>query len=334
MNSVKKGYQPPFSITAKMIQLVAEISENIGRLSTEQEQIKALRLRRINRIRTIHGSLAIEGNLLDASQIAAIIEGKRVIAPIREIQEARNAILAYEKLNHWYFTSEQNLLEAHYVLMKGLLDNAGSYRHSGVGVMDGEKVIHMAPQANRIPKLMGDLFHWLGSTDIHPLIASCIFHYEFEFIHPFADGNGRIGRLWQTLILSHWNPLFEFIPVESLVHEHQAHYYQAINFSSQFVDCAPFIEFMLHMIRDAILTSTHHATQQVKQLIMVLEGEMNRGQLQSALGLKDRNSFRQRYLQSALAEGLIEMSHPEKPSSPSQHYRLTAKGINLKNHHK
>ncbi|OCA56499.1 Fic family protein [Photorhabdus namnaonensis] len=334
MNSVKKGYQPPFSITAKMIQLVAEISENIGRLSTEQKQIKAQRLRRINRIRTIHGSLAIEGNLLDASQIAAIIEGKRVIAPIREIQEARNAILAYEELNHWYFTSEQNLLEAHYVLMKGLLDNAGSYRHSSVGVMDGEKVIHMTPQANRIPKLMGDLFHWLGSTDIHPLIASCIFHYEFEFIHPFADGNGRIGRLWQTLILSHWNPLFEFIPVESLVHEHQAHYYQAINLSSQFVDCAPFIEFMLLMIRDAILTSTHQATQQVKQLIMVLEGEMNRGQLQSALGLKDRNSFRQRYLQPALAAGLIEMSHPEKPSSPSQHYRLTAKGINLKNHHK
>ncbi|MQL48067.1 cell filamentation protein Fic [Photorhabdus khanii] len=338
MNSAKKGYQPPFSITVKMIQLVAEISENIGRLSTEQEQAKALRLRRINRIRTIHGSLAIEGNLLDTSQITAIIEGKRVIAPINEIQEARNAILAYEQLQHWHFTSEQNLQEAHSVLMKGLIDNAGRYRNSGVGVMNGEKVIHMAPQANRVSKLMADLFYWLNSTDIHPLIASCIFHYEFEFIHPFADGNGRMVRLWQTLILNQWNSLFEFIPVESLVYKHQADYYQAINLSTQQADCATFIEFMLSMIRDAILESTHQATHQashqvthqVRQLIMALEGEMNREQLQLALGLKDRSSFRLRYLQPALEAGLIEMSHPEKPSSPLQGYRLTEKGLHSK----
>jgi Fic family protein len=220
------------------------------------DQARALRLRRINRIRTIHGSLAIEGNTLSEAQITAILEGKRVIAPPREVQEVKNALAAYDRFDTWKPEAEKDLLEAHRILMSGLIDEAGLYRHGGVGVMAGQQVIHMAPPADRVPHLMADLFGWLAATDAHPLIASSVFHYEFEFIHPFADGNGRMGRLWQSLILARWNPLFADIPVESLIFEHQAEYYQAIQESTRQTDSAPFIAFMLRMILDTVTTST------------------------------------------------------------------------------
>ncbi len=215
------GYQPPYTITPKILHLIAEISENLGRLSVVQEQSSNLRLHRINRIRTIQGSLAIEGNTLTEQQITAILEGKPVIAPPREIQEARNALLAYEQLDQWQASNEQHLLDAHQLLMKGLIDQVGVYRHKGVGVMKEGQVIHMAPPANRVKLLMADLLGWLKTTADHALIKSCVLHYEFEFIHPFIDGNGRMGRLWQTLILSQWNPLFVHIPVESMVYAQQ-----------------------------------------------------------------------------------------------------------------
>lgn len=250
------AYQPPFTITSDILNLVANISEAIGRLSVEFEQQKLLRLRKVNRMRTVQGSLAIEGNTLSEAQITAILEGKRVIAPPKEVQEAHNAIAAYEAIGSWQPSSSEDLLAAHRVLMAGLVAEAGRYRSQGVGVMSGEQVVHMAPQADRVPKLMGELLAWLGTTDVHPLMASCIFHYEFEFIHPFSDGNGRMGRLWQTLILSKWQPIFINIPVESLVHQHQEAYYQAIRNSTAQTDCAPFILFMLQMILDAIEGST------------------------------------------------------------------------------
>ncbi len=322
--------QPLFTITPAIIRLIVEISESLGHLSVLSEQATALRLRRINRIRTIQGSLAIEGNTLSEAQITAILEGKRVIAPPREIQEARNAIAAYDRLFHWQATRERHLLQAHEVLMKGLIEDAGHYRRGGVGVMSGSEVIHMAPPANRVPQLMAQLLGWLADTDQHSLITSSVFHYEFEFIHPFADGNGRMGRLWQTLILTGWNPLFAHIPVESLVHEHQSDYYRAINASTARTDSAPFIEFMLTMVRNAIIASTPqdspHVTPQVMRLLRVINGRMSRDQLQGALGLRDRKSFRERYLQPALKAGLIAMTLPDKPNSRSQQYQLTAAG--------
>ncbi len=322
-------YQPPYTITSEILNRVAAISEAIGRLTVLTDQARALRLRRINRVRTIHGSLAIEGNTLSEAQITAILEGKRVIAPPREVQEVKNALAAYDRFDSWKPEYEKDLIEAHRILMSGLIDEAGLYRHGGVGVMAGSQVIHMAPPADRVPHLMSDLFGWLAATNAHSLIASSVFHYEFEFIHPFADGNGRMGRLWQSLILARWNPLFADIPVESLIFEHQAEYYQAIQESTQKTDSAPFIAFMLRMILDTVTSSTPEATQEVTpevRLLSVLAGELTRQQLKEALGLKDDEHFRKAYLLPALDAGLIEMTIPDKPRSSKQKYRLTDMG--------
>ncbi len=246
------SYQPPYTITPTILKQVAQISEAIGRLSAQRDIANALHLRRANRIRTIQGSLAIEGNTLSESQITAILEGKRIIAPPREVQEVRNALQAYDQLAQWHPTREADLLTAHSVLMKGLIDEAGHYRSGSVGVMSGDQVVHMAPGANRVSRLMADLFDWLAKSDAPPLITSCVFHYEFEFIHPFSDGNGRMGRLWQTLILSQWQFMFVDIPVESLIFQHQAAYYQALRDSTKQTDSAPFIEFMLATISEAL----------------------------------------------------------------------------------
>jgi Fic family protein len=322
--------QPPYTITPEILSLVAAISEAIGRLTVLADQAKALRLRRINRIRTIHGSLAIEGNTLTEAQITAILEGKRVIAPPREVQEVKNALAAYERYDSWKPESQKDLLEAHRILMSGLIDEAGMYRHGGVGVMAGQLVIHLAPPADRVPYLMTDLFGWLAATGAHPLITSSVFHYEFEFIHPFADGNGRMGRLWQNLMLARWNPLFADIPVESLIFEHQTEYYHAIQESTKKTDSAPFIAFMLRMILDAVTTAAPQVSPQVgpqvSELLAAIQGEMGREALQSELGLSDRKSFRARYLKPALADGLIEMTIPDRPNSRLQQYRLTEKG--------
>ena len=246
------NYQPPFTITNTILKLVADIGESVGRLSVQWEQSENVRLRRINQIRTIQGSLAIEGNTLSTEQITAILEGKRVIAPPKEVLEARNALAAYEKLDNWHASKVDDLLDAHKLLMSGLVEESGRYRTGGVGVMSGDTVVHMAPQANRVQKLMADLLIWLNENDSPPLIASCVFHYEFEFIHPFTDGNGRMGRLWQTLILSQWHPVFTAIPVESLIHENQDDYYLAIRRSTALTDSSPFIEFMLSMILNTL----------------------------------------------------------------------------------
>ena len=326
-----KKSQPPFTLTSEILALATEIAEEAGRLSVLLNQDSQLRLRRINRIRTITGSLAIEGNTLSEEQITAIVEGKRVIAPPREIQEAHNALAAYEQLESWRPHLEQDLLTAHRVMMKGLLESAGVYRGGGVGVMAGKEVLHMAPPASQVPRLMGELLAWLAGSKEHPLIASSVFHYEFEFIHPFADGNGRIGRLWQTLILAQWLPMFVHLPVESLIHKHQAGYYRALNESTKQTDCAPFILFMLRTILEAMQEINTpqvapHVTPQVAALLGVTNGEMSRDELQASLELKDRKSFQQRYLRPALAHGLVEMTVPDKPRSRLQKYRLTALG--------
>ena len=326
----KSNYQPPYTITPEILNRVAAISEAMGRLTVLADRARALRLRRINRIRTIHGSLAIEGNTLTEAQITAILEGKRVIAPPRGVREVKNALAAYDRFDTWKPEAEKHLLEAHRMMMSGLIDEAGSYRHGGVGVMSGRRVVHMAPPADRVSQLMADLFGWLAATEAHPLIAGSVFHYEFEFIHPFTDGNGRMGRLWQSLILTRWNPLFADIPVESLIFDHQTEYYQALQESTRLTDSAPFIAFMLRMILDTVTASTPQVspqvTPQVGALLGALLGEMGREALQSALDLSDRKSFRERHLKPALDEGLMEMTLPDKPNSRLQKYRLTDKG--------
>ena len=246
-------YKPPFTVSAKAINLIAMISSQLERYAIRMEQEDTLRLRRANRIKTIHSSLAIEGNTLSEGEVQAVLEGKKVVAPLKEIQEVKNAIKTYELYPKLNLFSIQDLLLAHGTMMSGLVDEAGMFRKGGVGVFDGNKPIHIAPPADRVRDLMSDLFGWLENADDHLLIRSCVFHYEFEFIHPFADGNGRIGRLWQSLILGRLNPIFEHLPVENMVYSNQQAYYHAINRSSDLGDSGPFIDFMLEEILNALV---------------------------------------------------------------------------------
>ena len=245
-------YTPPFEITSKIIELISNISEKIGEISSIQNNSHYIQLRKENRIQTIHSSLAIENNSLSLEQITAIIDGKRVLGNPNEIQEVKNSIQAYDLLLTLNPYNEKDLLKAHKLMMQDLVENSGKYRTDGVGIFDGEHVVHVAPPAKRIPELMADLFEWLKTSDVHPLIKSCVFHYEFEFIHPFQDGNGRIGRLWQTVILKEWKEVFAWIPVETLIKENQKEYYNALGVSDKSANSTKFIEFMLSIILTTI----------------------------------------------------------------------------------
>ena len=245
-------YIPPFTISTNAINLIAEISAQIERYAIRLEQSDGLRLRKANRVRTIHSSLAIEGNMLSEDEVKDIIDGKTVMAPLRQIQEVKNAIKTYElyeKLNPF---DVNDSLKAHGTMMMALTDDAGKFRRGGVGVFSEERLVHMAPPADRVPFLIDDLFEWLKQAKDHLLIRSCVFHYEFEFIHPFSDGNGRMGRLWQSLILGRLHPLFEYLPVENMVYANQEAYYNAIQHSTATADSGPFIEFMLQEILNTL----------------------------------------------------------------------------------
>jgi Fic family protein len=209
-------------------------------------------LRKANRIKTIHSSLAIEHNTLSLKQVTAIINGKHVLGAPNEIQEVKNALQAYHLMSELDAFKEKDLLKAHELMMMALVDKSGQYRKAGVGVFDGDRCIHMAPPADRVPALMHDLFEWVRKTDVHPLVSSCVFHYEFEFIHPFIDGNGRMGRYWQTMLLSRWKGIFAWIPVETIVKEHQQEYYDVIARCDAAGNSTAFIEFMLQCLLDAM----------------------------------------------------------------------------------
>ena len=249
-------YQPPFHITSAMLNGVASISEILGRWSVSSDAALSPQLRRSNRIRTIQATLAIENNTLSVEQVTAVLEGRRVLGLPREIQEVRNAFAAYEAIEAWRPELLEDLLAAHGLLMSGLVDQPGCFRVGGVGIYRGDELVHMAPPASRVSGLISDLLAWLLETDLqtnlHPLLASCIFHYEFEFIHPFDDGNGRMGRLWQTFILSRWQPVLAYLPVETVIQARQEAYYQALADADQAADATPFIEFMLEALLDAM----------------------------------------------------------------------------------
>ncbi|PHQ56122.1 MAG: cell filamentation protein Fic [Sulfurimonas sp.] len=248
------NYTPPFKITTKIIDLISQISLNIGKLEAIDASSTLPMLRKVNQIRTITGTLQIEGSTLDEERITALIEGKRVLGKVDEIAEANGAISLYKQLDDLNYKDERELLKSHKILMDELLKKAGTYRTSNVGVGGKDGVVHVAPPSGQIPKLMGDLFDWLNTTDVHPLIISSVFHYEFEFIHPFIDGNGRMGRFWQSLILFNWNNYFSVIPIESIIRDKQQEYYKVLEECGVDGESTLFIEFALQSILEAIDT--------------------------------------------------------------------------------
>ena len=255
-----KNKQPPFQITNKIIDDIAEISELTGRLSVHDNLSGNPHLRRTNRIRTIHGSLAIEQNTLSLEQVTAVLNGKHVLAPPKDIAEVKNAYEIYERLDELDPYSVDDLLTAHGIMTRGLVEESGMFRTRPVGVVDQEgHVLHFGTLPQYVPDLVMELLDWAKTSEVHMLIRSCVFHYELELIHPFADGNGRVGRLWHTLLLSKWNAAFAWLPVESIIHDRQQEYYTAINASNDAGESTVFIEFMLSAIRaslmDAICTS-------------------------------------------------------------------------------
>lgn len=243
---------PPFQLTHAMLGRCAEIAELVGAWNAANPSALLPQLRRGNRIRSIQASLAIEQNTLSVEQVTAVLDGKPVLGTPREIQEVLNAFAAYEAMAEWQPARLDHLLAAHERLMRGLVEDAGRLRTGGMGIYQGQQVVHMAPPASRVPALIQGLLDWLANTDAHPLIASCAFHYELEFIHPFSDGNGRIGRLWQTLTLSRWQPVLAFLPVETVIKRRQADYYRLLGEADQAGDCSGFISFLLDAILDAL----------------------------------------------------------------------------------
>lgn len=249
---MSKPYHPPFQLTHRMTESMTGIAELLGAWKAVNTDALRPELRRGNRIRSIQASLAVEQNTLTLEQVTAVLDGKLVLGSPREIQEVRNAFAAYESMGQWQPDRMEDLLAAHAVMMAALVDDAGQWRSGGVGVMAGDKVIHVAPPASQVPRLMQDLLYWVASTEAHPLIASAAFHYEFEFIHPFSDGNGRMGRLWQSLILSRWQPLLAYLPVETVIKRRQQAYYDELAAADQRADCSGFIEFILTAIEESL----------------------------------------------------------------------------------
>ena len=322
-------YIPPYDITDEMLELVSEIMENLGKLSGVNELEKLPRLRRVSRIKSIHSSLAIENNTLSIEQVTDVINGKRVLAPQKDIEEVHNAFNAYEKLSEINPYSIDDLLKIHGIMMNGLVKEAGRLRSGQVGVYNQDgKVVHLAPPADFVPQQLGQLFDWVKNSNANMLIKSSVFHYEFEFIHPFNDGNGRTGRLWQTALLATWKPIFAWIPIESIIKDNQEDYYNAITLSTSQGKSNIFIEFMLDVINKAIkdiITDTrnhyNHINNQIAELMKVIESyPQSATELMGKLNLKSRLGFRKNYLQPALDAGLIGMTEPDKPTSKNQKY--------------
>lgn len=323
--------QPSFTITNGMIEKIAEIAELTGRISAVSQLYKNPTLRRKNRIRTIYSSLAIEQNILTVEQVTAVLNGKHVLAPPKDIKEVKNAYEIYEILDKLDMYSIDDLLKAHGIMMKGLINEAGEFRSNPVGVVDSKtrEVIHFGTLPQYVPELVDKLLMWLKQTDVHPLIKSCVFHYEFELIHPFSDGNGRIGRLWHTLILSKWNSLFAWLPIESMIHKRQQQYYNAINYCNNACESTAFIEFMLEAIRDTLLEaieptcSDEQASEQVveqDELVEFCKEPRTRNEMQIFCGIEGRKKFNEKYLKPLLTSGKLAMTIPDKPNSKNQKY--------------
>lgn len=329
------SYKPPFTMTDEIVNLVAEISELLGRISMHGKMQINPRLRRENRIKTIHSSLAIEHNSLSIEQVTAILKGKRVLGDPNEIKEVQNAYQAYEMMLKLDPLSLKDLLKAHQMMMGDLIKESGRFRSGGVGVFDGQKLIHMAPPAKFVPEQIEDLLKWYKTSRIHPLIKSAVFHYEFEFIHPFEDGNGRMGRMWHSLLLGNWNEVFFWLPIEELIRSRQQQYYDVLAQSDKKADSASFVTLMLEIIRDTLaeiqlfdLQTDQDSDQDsdqddpVRKMLEAIGGEtLSALEIMERLGLSHKPTFRKNYLQPALEKGYIERTIPDKPSSKHQKYR-------------
>ena len=322
-------YIPPFDMTNKMFELAAQIMEQLGKLSNVNELERLPRLRKVSRIKSIHSSLAIENNTLSIKQVTDVIEGKRVLGPADDILAVKNAFAAYKELENIDAFSLIDLQKVHGIMMDGLVTESGMLRTGDVGVFDSNgNVIHVAPPASMAREQINQLFNWVKNSDVQMLIRSSVFHYEFEFIHPFRDGNGRMGRYWQTALLASWKPIFKYIPIESVIKDNQEEYYKVIKISTSQGKSNAFIEFMLDVILKAITdivndTTEHynHLSMQINKLMQVLEAYPQSAQmLMDKLGLKSRVGFRKNYLNPAIEAGLVGMTIPDKPTSKSQMY--------------
>lgn len=304
-------YIPPFTMTDEITNLVIEIAEITGAMTVSEQLSKNPKLRRVNRVRSIHSSLAIEQNSLTKEQVSDIIDGKRVLGPPQDIREVQNAYEAYEIMTKLNPYSVKDLLKAHKIMMGGLVKEAGVFRSKGVGVYAGEQLIHDGTPANYVPGLIGQLFDWLKKSNLHPLIKGCIFHYEFEFIHPFVDGNGRLGRLWHTLILAKWQEFFLWIPIETIIHKRQDDYYKALNASNTVSESTIFVQFMLLLIRDLLKELSHNGVMNKEKTLdeklfglLKENGKQSAAELAEIVGSSPRTV--QRALKRLMDDGKIE----------------------------
>lgn len=324
-------YKPPYQITDRMLSLVATISEKLGEITGHSGLETKPHLRRNNKIKSIHSSLRIEANSLTLGQVQDVISGRIVLGSAREIQEVKNAYAAYEAISGIDPYSIEDLKRIHGIMTKYVVDETGVFRSGEEGVFNGDQCIFMAPPAKFVPEQMENLFDWMKESckQVHPLILSAVFHYEFVFIHPFADGNGRIARLWHTAILTKWKPIFEFIPIESQIEKFQDGYYQAIADCHVVGSSTGFIEFMLEQINSVLDDLREQAqavdagmSDYVKKLLAVMEFEVpySSNILLKLLSLKSKENLRKNYLNPALHLGLVEMTIPDKPKSKNQRY--------------
>ena len=327
-------YKPPFTITNKILLYVSAISEKIGCITAICNLEAKPHLRRNNRIKSIHSSLKIEANSLTLGQVRDVINGKAVLGEQKEIQEVKNAYAAYERLSEIDPYSIRHLKQFHGIMTKYLVQESGEFRLGEEGVFNGNQCIFMAPPARFVLQLMDELFAWMKEAkgNVHPLILSSVFHYEFVFIHPFSDGNGRMARLWHTAILSKWKPVFEYIPIESQIEKFQDEYYEAISQCHIAGESTIFIEFMLSQI-DKILDDisaqinekNEYLPEAVQKLLEVMEYDVpyTSNALLEKLGLKAKEGFRRNYLHPAIEMNLIQMTIPDKPNSRNQRYVRT-----------
>lgn len=323
-------YKPPFTITNEMLLRSMSITEKLGRITSFQSLKRMPTLRRNNKIKSIHSSLVIEANSLSLDQVRDVIAGKIVIGPQKEIQEVKNAYKAYEMINEFDEYSEADLLKAHGILTYLTVDESGKYRNHGEGVFSGEQVIFVAPSQDLVPGLMNNLFNWLKNDNETPmLLKSCLFHYEFVFIHPFSDGNGRTVRLWQSVLLTKWNPIFEYIPIETQIQKYQSEYYDKIAECHKNGNSDRFVEFMLRLIDETldevivnVSRETKNISDQVNRLLDVMEPDipLSANEIMNRLGIKSKETLRARYLNPAIENGLIKMTLPDKPNSKNQRY--------------
>ena len=317
---MKKELSPPFKITNEILNFVYEIGELVGKISAEKEFEKNLTLRRENRIKTIYSSLAIEQNTLTLEQVTDVINRKRVLAPLKDIKEVQNAYEIYERIDELDENSVKDLLLAHKIMTSELIKESGRFRSKNAGVYQGDKLIHMGTLPEYIPELINNLFLWLKNSKEHPLIKAAVFHYEFEFIHPFQDGNGRIGRLWHSLILSKWKKLFAWLPVESLVQKYQKEYYITINNSNRDGESTEFILFMLRIINETLIElvenkkttdkmtdkMTDKNRERIKLVIKYLSqnNSINNKETQNLLNISEATA--KRFLNKLVKENILE----------------------------